>query len=287
VSTAHMLSACVAQASPAPLCDKRVSDHRYYLVSPVYDTLTIDVEMEDTMPGFVFALLPKKSEKEMRRLNADLRHYASRVKDLSAAVASAGRKGAQPDLEKVGAKACALTDCPELVAYFLPPEVQAALVKGSDYFQSLHLTDQNCNHGVGRFGDGSAITNDGTAIVLPPSKTRKTLRFVFRVPPAEKMVELETLMKFAIGCIDASARVALSPPAKKKTAKERQLVADLAFKQDLVARQQDIQGRKFDKLREEKDKITQMTPDQQRKAEEKLRKRQLKKGGPQVSMLRA
>jgi len=77
------------------------------------------------MPGFVFALLPKKAEKEMRRLNADLRHYASRVKDLSAVVASAGRKGAQPDLlEKVGVKACVLTDCPELVAYFLPPDVQ-------------------------------------------------------------------------------------------------------------------------------------------------------------------
>ena len=134
-------------------------DHRYYLVSPVYDTLTIDIEMEDTMPGFVFALLPKKSEKEMRRLNADLRHYASRVKDLSAAVASAGRKGTQPNLDKVGAKACVLTDCPELVAYFLPPDVQAALVKGSQYFQLLHFTDQNCCHGVGRFGDGSAGAN--------------------------------------------------------------------------------------------------------------------------------
>jgi len=40
-------------------------------------------------------------------------------------------------------------------------------------------------------------------------------------------------------------------------------------------------------LREEKEKISELNPEQQRKAEEKLRKRQLKKGGPQVSMLRS
>ena len=93
------------------------------------------------------------------------------------------------------------------------------------------------------------MASDGSAIVLPPSKTTKTMRFVMRIPPAEKMSELEPLMKFAIGCIDASARVSLSAPAKKKTVKERQMVADIAFKQDLAARQQDIQGRKFSKVR--------------------------------------
>ena len=63
------------------------------------------------------------------------------------------------------------------------------------------------------------------------------------------------------------------------------MVAELAWKQDAAARQQSSQQRKLEKIQSEKAKIDRMTsPEQQRKAEEKLRKRQIKKNGPSATV---
>ena len=62
------------------------------------------------------------------------------------------------------------------------------------------------------------------------------------------------------------------------------MVAELAWKQDAAARQQSSQQRKLEKIQSEKAKIERMTPEQQRKAEEKLRKRQIKKNGPSATV---
>ena len=87
----------------------------------------------------------------------------------------------------------------------------------------LHFTDQNCGGG----GAAAAATannasdsggSSSSSIVLPPSETSRSLRFVFRLPPPDRMSEMDALMKFAIShCIDACARVVLSQHAKKKT----------------------------------------------------------------------
>ena len=62
-------------------------------------------------------------------------------------------------------------------------------------------------------------------------------------------------------------------------------MAELAWKQDAAARQQSSQQRKLEKIQSEKAKIERMTsPEQQRKAEEKLRKRQIKKNGPSATV---
>lgn len=122
-----------------------------YLSRPVHDTLTIEMEMEDSpaMPGFVFAMCAKRQEKEMRKVNADVRHYASRVKDLGAAIATATATGAGSGKKKksnadgagggggggfeLSEKLCVLTDCPELVGYFLTSGVQKAMVDGHEW----------------------------------------------------------------------------------------------------------------------------------------------------------
>ena len=55
-----------------------------------------------------------------------------------------------------------------------------------------------------------------------------------RVPPAERMSELAVLMKLALShSIDTSARASLSQQAKKKALKERSLVEELTWKQQV------------------------------------------------------
>ena len=58
-----------------------------------------------------------------------------------------------------------------------------------------------------------------------------------RVPPAERMSELAVLMKLALShSIDTSARATLSQQAKKKALKERSLVEELTWKQQVTRR---------------------------------------------------
>eukprot|EP01133_Synstelium_polycarpum_P010730 gene10730-12489_t len=102
------------------------------------------------------------------------------------------------------------------------------------------------------------------------------LSFSFKLPKITDIEKISPLTNMAIHFIDFIATTKLTPQHKLKAEKLREKQRETLFKQAHQERQELAQKKKFDKEREEKEKIGKLTPEEQRKRDEKEYKKQLK-----------
>jgi len=94
-------------------------------LSPVNDTMTVEIPMDDTaMESFVFAIVKRKEEKRMRKTTKDLENYAVPLKS-----------------DRLADSLAILTDTAELERDFIDDHVARTLAKCDDLFVFLHFTD--------------------------------------------------------------------------------------------------------------------------------------------------
>ncbi|EGG19759.1 DUF1682 family protein [Cavenderia fasciculata] len=205
------------------------------------DRIKIDVALtKGECDTVIFAITKAKALKKFKADNNDLHLFASKIDNqgaLSSAYAVMGD-----------------TDC--LPSVFLKPEFVNILNSNERLFESLHLTDHSS---------------------INPTKFNKTLSFVFRLPKISDMDKLMELIAMAIDFIDVVANCELPKASKAKAEKLREKERQEVFKAQQQERVEAAQRAKIEKAKKEREAISKLTPEEQRKRDEKDHKQQLKK----------
>eukprot|EP01103_Thecamoeba_quadrilineata_P009817 TRINITY_DN1996_c0_g1_i1.p1 TRINITY_DN1996_c0_g1~~TRINITY_DN1996_c0_g1_i1.p1 ORF type:complete len:386 (-),score=73.93 TRINITY_DN1996_c0_g1_i1:1000-2157(-) len=156
------------------------------------DTLTIDIPLNEvTMDRFVFAIVRKKEEKQMKKDLLDLKYVGKHESPLL-----------PPNF-------VILTDSDELIDQIIHKEVEMTLKKYAHLVQSIHVSDLNPFY----------------------AKYHKVIRFVFLLPQLDEMSSLDTLMRMTIHFIDLLRRIRISKQAKIKIDRDRTKIAQITIKE--------------------------------------------------------
>ena len=215
---------------------------------PSYDKVSVRVKMnEDCGEEFVLAVVLKKSEKQFREDHQEFALYA---------------KTYRPDFLPEGF--VMLTDAYEVAEQIFTEEICQIIDGSQKYLESIIYTDHD-------FGKTKIET------IEPPEESKRTLFFTMKIPTVPKMSEIHDLTAVCVCLIDSLCEVALSSQAKSKCEKLRADAMKLMMKNVHLKRQEEAQERKIQKKIKEKEGVESMTPEQQRKWEEKERKKNLKK----------
>eukprot|EP01135_Chromosphaera_perkinsii_P005037 Nk52_evm14s311 gene=Nk52_evmTU14s311 len=232
-----------------------VSMKRHDLVScllsvlfPSYDRVCTRVKMNsDCGENFVLAVVLKKNEKQFKEDHQEFTYYA---------------KTYRPDF--IPDNFVVLTDAYEVVEEIFTDEVCDVLENNQKYLESIIYTDQD-------FGKVKLET------VEPPEVFKRTLYFDMKLPPPGKMDEIFEMTEVCVKLIDSLSEITLSGQGKSKCDKLRADAFKLMMKNVHLKRQEEAQERKVQKKLKEKEAVDSLTPEQQRKWEEKEYKKSLKK----------
>jgi len=207
-----------------------------YALSPKSDLMVYDVAMEDSAAPFIFAIVNKK-EKQITKEYPDVVKFAAPVNF--------------PALSNY----IIYTDTPEIVASLLTVEITQTLKNYDQYVKFVYFSDQ------------STIT----------PKYSKMLRFVFKLPSStHDMGKLTTLIRMSFFYIDIIVNIRLSKMAAAKNEKARAKVVEQSSKQMQQERQEMIQKKKLEHKRREEEKYEKLSPEAQKKWDEREYKKQLK-----------
>jgi hypothetical protein len=217
------------------------------LFSPRFDTVTIEVAMEhDVMQPFVFTLLKKREEKQFVKNHQDVAKYASPV--------------AAPRLSALYA---VYAENDELVPAILTEEVVKTLNTYEQFVNSMYFSDQSSASRV----------------------FKKVLRFEYKLPSAQDMAKLSTLMKMTFYMIDHVAGFRLSKPALAKNEKVRSKLVEDVARQTHEQRQELAQKKKLEKKLKTDEMVEKMSPEAQKRWEEKEYRKQLTKKQPKFKVV--
>jgi len=220
------------------------------LFSKNQDIVTLDVLLEETAcEPFVFAVVKKKDERKFKKANPDTVFC-----------------GGGGQVEGLPRSLVVLSELEELTSTFLTSqyEVLQTISKYENAFLKMHFTDQ----------------------AVLSSKFPNSLSFEFKLPEdTSQMTQLALLTKMAFHLVDLVTRTKLSKLGRQKTEKNRAKVIELTEKSAHQQRQEAAQQRKLEKLQQERLKYETMSPDAQRKYDEKQYKKELKKKQPKMKVM--
>jgi len=220
----------------------------YEIFFKTVDTVTIDVLMNDeVMEPFSFCVLKSKEEKKYRKT----------MKDLSSFVSGTA------SVEELSEVYSVISEIDDITGTLLHPQVIETLNNYSKYFIRMHFTDQG----------------------LASATYRKSLQFVFEIPPASEMDKLALLTKMVIYYIDLVPVIKLSKFARAKSDKHRAELIANQLRETHQQRQEAAQQRKMEKLQKEKAELEQLTPEARAKKEEKLAKKDAKRRQPKQKVI--
>eukprot|EP01111_Echinosteliopsis_oligospora_P014648 TRINITY_DN5556_c0_g1_i1.p1 TRINITY_DN5556_c0_g1~~TRINITY_DN5556_c0_g1_i1.p1 ORF type:complete len:415 (+),score=135.86 TRINITY_DN5556_c0_g1_i1:29-1273(+) len=206
-------------------------------ITPTSDVLTIEVAMQPTQP-FCFAIVKKKEEKQLRNL-PEISEYANQSK----APAS------------LTTKFVVHTDAPEVVDMILSKDMVEALNVYEPFISKIIYSDQSEQY----------------------DQYKNMLKIVMKIPPSEEMqTTMKSLIKMSLHIIDSVQSARLTKPALAKTEALRSKHTQAAAKQQHELQQQIAQQKKQERKQIEDQKYAKMTPEQQAKADDKERKKQMK-----------
>ncbi|GAM23809.1 hypothetical protein SAMD00019534_069840 [Acytostelium subglobosum LB1] len=204
------------------------------------DRISIEIALNsDVMEPMIFAVIKNKSFKKFKSDNNDVSLFCS--------------KQALP--YGLNSTYAVLSDTECLPTLLLKPEIAATLNSHENFFESMHFTDHS--------------------LINP--KYPKTLSFSYKLPSVKDMDKIQPLTSMALQYIDYIANVKLPPQYKAKAEKLRAKEREELFKQQHLERQEQAQKKKFEKEQKEKEKIAKLTPEEQRKRDDKEYKALLKK----------
>ncbi|KAF2071787.1 hypothetical protein CYY_006894 [Polysphondylium violaceum] len=204
------------------------------------DKVTIEVALtKDVMDPLIFAVVKQKALAKFKSDHEDVNLFCSKYNQATGLSSSFG--------------VLCDTDC--LPSLFLKNEVVSTLNANENLFESMYFTDHS----------------------LINTKYQKALQFIFKFPKVSDIDKLVLLTKMAVHFIDIVAKVELPKAHKQKAEKLREKAKESVVKQAHQDRQEELQKKKFEKMQKEKEMVAKMTPEQQRKYDEKEYKKQLKK----------
>jgi len=201
------------------------------------DTLSIDIAMHSHQP-FVFGVAKKREEKAMLKNYRDVGEFGV----LSRAPARLSNF-------------VVYTDSPEIVDDIFTKEIVDILVANESNFSSIGYTDRSQTY----------------------LQYKTILRIVYRLPPPGEVRKLADLMKMVFLLMESFASVQLSKSTiTKNEALRKKAGGDTQERSEHELRQELAQKKKMDKIAAERANYEKMTPEQQRKFDEKEAKRKLK-----------
>ena len=212
---------------------------------------------DEDMECFVFAAARAQLAKTMQSEQSDLAALASMVKD-------------EQLLGLLPSGFALLTDCRELVPHLLSRKIEKVLKARPELVVALHFTDRN---------------ERCSPLGLRVRPCARTLRFMFRLPPAARMGELRQLTEMALFFVDLVSReVRMSAGARKKSESKRQPLLKREQRVSHEVRQENVQKRKLAKEQREKEEFETLTPEQkyrrkllnEKKAEKLQKKKQFR-----------
>eukprot|EP00047_Mylnosiga_fluctuans_P004973 m.237644 g.237644 ORF g.237644 m.237644 type:complete len:432 (+) comp13175_c0_seq1:36-1331(+) len=226
--------------------------------TPAPDTLSIFAELQPNAAApFVFAVVPRRSEKKLRGEYEDLKHFTK---------VYSGDKFGLPGASGATNGLVVLAENMDIASLLLSEDIVAVLDKYQDSLQYLYITDQFV-----------VPRAEGEEPGLPT--LNKVLMVKFNIPIDHlASAKLQSLvLKMTTLLIDVAGTMSISAQARASAEKERQAFADVQYKKiqkDLMAKAYD---RKTTKLREERDKAAAKGPAALAQWEEQQRKKQSSK----------
>ncbi|KAI8893813.1 hypothetical protein BC833DRAFT_624524 [Globomyces pollinis-pini] len=238
----------------------------YFAGKDLYDRVTIDVLITETVcDSIVFALLPRKTATNVLKTRWDLDNFP-KPRDMT---------GFPKEHYTM------LTDCPEFTnVLWASPKVKKA------FWKSLGLDEQ----GQGELNT-HPIIEQISFTDLPYEKPKKLedlaqpkmLQFVFRLPDFDKadasttayQRELSELVMEVIDIIGKHGK--LSHEAKSKSIRLREIAAREIMRAEEEERKAVLADQKIKEKKEKMNEILKLSPESQRKAEAKLKKKEAKK----------
>jgi hypothetical protein len=209
----------------------------YEFFMPSQDTVTVEVALEDNIDPLVFALVPNSRAKAALKDVTDLSLFARQV--------------AWPDLSEWFAVIAESEDAASLV---LSKQVASSIAKYHKLVRLIHISDH-----------------------FQHVTYKRMMRFELVLPAPEQMEELVTLMRMIIFLIDYLPTVKLPPAAKARADKKRAKAAEDEAKNLHAQRQEAAQQKKLEKKAKDKEKLKDLPPEQQARAEEREARRVRKK----------
>mmetsp|Transcript_16149 Transcript_16149/g.21368 ORF Transcript_16149/g.21368 Transcript_16149/m.21368 type:complete len:478 (-) Transcript_16149:348-1781(-) len=208
------------------------------------DVLSIEVAMNnEDMDPFVFACARRKDLRAMHSGFTDLKNYTG-----------------MSSSDSLPQSLALVTDCQDLTNKILHPPVTKAIKTFTEYFHSMHFTDQNTEPVLGH-----------------RTVPAKVLRFKFFLPKVQEMAQLSRLVEMSVHFIDHVAKdLKLSQQNRSKANERRTEVAERLFRRQHESRQEEMARRKTEKLRRERTAYEMMTAEQKAKYDAKEDKKKAK-----------
>ncbi|PHJ24806.1 transmembrane protein [Cystoisospora suis] len=260
----------VLQCLPRQCLWRQYFLRQFFKSNPEYtaDSITLEVLLPHSPEPSVVALCRRADQKRLND-NWDLREFG-KLRTSST----------NTRLSQLPGNLVAFSDTSEaLDATFLNSKnTIKALNACSSYFRYLYISDICLS--IHPSVQPTALSCTASRAPPPASdKTRRILRMSFFLPPPEKMAEVEPLLRLLFFLTDSSRQLNLSDKTVEVARKMRmQYQKDLMKKQD-AQRLEQMEKKRSEKKRQEEERFERMTPEQQRKFEEKEYKKSLKQKG--------
>ncbi|KAJ3441520.1 coiled-coil domain-containing protein [Anaeramoeba flamelloides] len=166
-------------------------------------------------------------------------------------------------IDKFVSDYCVITDCRSVANDFSTPKFQKLLTDNQEFLELIHVTDRN-----------------------PYGKHPNNLRFVFNLPPTNKMELLTELMNFVFEFIDLIPNVKMQQKQIQKATELRKKADANLKKNEEEERNERKEDEKRKKIEEEEKKVQNMSQEQQEKYYKRREKKMLRKQGPKMKKIK-
>eukprot|EP01068_Selenidium_serpulae_P004515 Selendium_serpulae@DN3615_c0_g1_i1.p1 len=219
-------------------------------VVPAGDSARLEIPL-DNMGSFIVCIARKRSAKRI----------ATENKDVAACACRRVVPGLTSDL-------VVLSDCQEAVDKLLSASIIQQLNKSAPNIRSIVVSD--------------ALASDRK--VNHQMLVRVELLLPSTTDSQEMGAEMKAPLNAIFAIVDEAPFVKLSEKTKIEVRKARENLSKMTTEEEDEARATELAKRREDKAREEDERIERMTPDQQRKYDERQQKRQIKQRQPRIKI---
>ncbi|MEW5299310.1 MAG: hypothetical protein WDW38_003397 [Sanguina aurantia] len=224
------------------------------LVDPKEDTLQVEVYMnESAMPMSVLAVAVPKAMRALVAAQTDVSSYSKALNVAESTLGGWPKERALVRAEHSTLFYELMSDPRILSVFAAPPAKAGGPATQLKYFRSMHFTSDN--------GEGSH---------------KHVLRFTFAIPPKGSVSEMSQLMALVPLCIDAVASYKMSPDVRRKAVELRAKTDASSLEDARKAVTESIAAKKSEKMLQEKERISKLSPEARYKYEEKQAKQATK-----------
>ncbi|PFH37265.1 hypothetical protein BESB_037230 [Besnoitia besnoiti] len=243
---------------------------RHFFVGPLFrsqaedsaNSVTLELLLTPSAEPGVVAVCKRTEQKQLMSSNWDLREFAK-----------ARTAASNPKLAQLGSNLVAFSDTSDALDSLVLGNKTATktLAACAEFFRFLYFSDV-CSS-IHPSLVPTAATCPGASA---NTRTFRVLRMSFFLPPNDRMEEVEPLLRLALFLADQARHLGLSDKSVEVAKKMRLQYQKEMLKEQEEQRQEQLEKKRSERKRLDEEKYQNMTPEQQRKYEEKEYKKSLK-----------